>query len=199
MTKSDILTQSLELFMEKGYDGASMSDIAAATGIKKASLYAHFTGKEDIFSAVFSDVLLDYRQAISSLTKKRTDESALTRLERMFRAFLRYCHQNTKVYFWDRYFYYPPEFIRARMEEETRATQEEFLHAIRSAMEEGMAHGEIRNQPPEAAALAYYYLMIGLSMSVKLYTREALEEDISLAWSGLKQGLRPMTQEESSK
>ena len=199
MTKPEIIHRSLTLFMEKGYDGASMSDIAQATGIKKASLYAHFSGKEEIFSAVFSDVLQDYREAISALTKKRADESALTRLERMFRGFLRYCYQNTKVYFWDRYFYYPPEFIRARMEEETRATQDEFLNAIRSAMEEGMAHGEIRNQPPEAAALAYYYLMIGLSMSVKLYTREALEEDISLAWSGLAQGLRPMTQEESSK
>lgn len=196
MTKSDILTQSLELFMEKGYDGASMSDIAAATGIKKASLYAHFTGKEDIFSAVFSEVLLDYRQAISSLTKKRTDESALTRLERMFRAFLRYCHQNTKVYFWDRYFYFPPEFIRERMEEETRMTQDEFLSAIRVAINEGITRGEIREQSIEGAALAYYYAMIGLSMSLKLYSREELERDITLVWGGLEQGLRSDAQEE---
>ena len=196
MTKQDILARSLELFMEKGYDGASMSDIAAATGIKKASLYAHFTGKEDIFSAVFSDVLLDYRQAISSLTKKRTDESASTRLERMFRAFLRYCHQNTKVYFWDRYFYYPPEFIRERMEIETRTTQNEFLNAISVAISEGIERGEIRRQPVEDAALAYYYAMIGLSMSLKLYTREELERDITLVWGGLEQGLRKDAPEE---
>jgi AcrR family transcriptional regulator len=196
MTKQDILARSLELFMEKGYDGASMSDIAAATGIKKASLYAHYTGKEDIFSAVFSDVLLDYRQAISSLTKKRTDESALTRLERMFRAFLRYCHQNTKVYFWDRYFYFPPEFIREHMEEETRTTQDEFLNAISVAISEGIERGEIRQQPVESASLAYYYAMIGLSMSLKLYSREELERDITLVWGGLEQGLRKDAQEE---
>ena len=196
MTKQDILARTLELFMEKGYDSASMSDIAAATGIKKASLYAHFTGKEDIFSAVFSDVLLDYRQAISSLTKKRTDESASTRLERMFRAFLRYCHQNTKVYFWDRYFYYPPEFIRERMEDETRTTQNEFLNAISVAISEGIERGEIRRQPVEGAALAFYYAMIGLSMSLKLYTREELERDITLVWGGLEQGLRKDAQEE---
>lgn len=186
--------------MEKGHDGASMSDIAQATGIKKASLYAHFSGKEEIFSAVFSDVLQDYREAISALTKKRADESALTRLERMFRGFLRYCYQNTKVYFWDRYFYYPPEFIRARMEEEPS-------HAgrvsKRDPQRDGRRHGTRRNPQPttrEAAALAYYYLMIGLSMYRQaLYPRAALEEDISLAWSGLAQGLRPMTQEESSK
>ena len=196
MTKQDILARSLELFMEKGYDGASMSDIAAATGIKKASLYAHYTGKEAIFSAVFSDVLQDYRQTISSLTIKRADESALTRLERMFRAFLRYCHQNTKVYFWDRYFYYPPEFIRERMEEETRTTQGEFLTAISTALSDGIERGEIRQQSVESAALAYYYAMIGLSMSLKLYSREELERDITLVWGGLEQGLRKEAQKE---
>ena len=190
MTKQEILEHALTLFMKQGYEGASMSDLAAATGIKKASLYAHYSGKEEIFSAVFSGVVEEYREMMQSLLLRREDESALTRLERMFRAFLRYCHNNTRVYFWDRYFYFPPEFIRERMEQETKQTQDEFLLAISQAISEGIARGEISPQPVESAALAYYYLMIGLSMSVKLYEREALERDISLAWAGLSQGLR---------
>ena len=190
MTKQEILEHSLTLFMKQGYEGASMSDIASATGIKKASLYAHYSGKEEIFSAVFSGVVEEYRAMMQSLTLRREDESALTRLERMFRAFLRYCHENERMYFWDRYFYFPPEFIRARMEQETKETQGEFLVAISQAISEGIARGEIRPQPVQSAALAYYYLMIGLSMSVKLYEREALERDITLTWAGLSQGLR---------
>ena len=190
MTKQEILEHSLTLFMKQGYEGASMSDIASATGIKKASLYAHYSGKEEIFSAVFSGVVEEYRAMMQSLTLRREDESALTRLERMFRAFLRYCHENERMYFWDRYFYFPPEFIRARMEQETKETQGEFLVAISQAISEGISRGEIRSQPVQSAALAYYYLMIGLSMSVKLYEREALERDISLAWAGLARGLR---------
>ena len=189
MTKQEILEHALSLFMTKGYEGASMSDLAAATGIKKASLYAHYSGKEEIFSAVFTGVVEEYRETIQSLTLKRTDESALTRLERMFRAFLRYCHNNERMYFWDRYFYFPPEFIQERMERETKETQGEFQQAIASAIADGIARGEIRPQPVESAALAYYYLMIGLSMSVKLYDREELERDISLAWAGLTKGL----------
>jgi len=190
MTKQEILEHALSLFMTKGYEGASMSDLAAATGIKKASLYAHYAGKEEIFSAVFTGVVEEYRETLQTLTLKRADESALTRLERMFRAFLRYCHNNERMYFWDRYFYFSPEFIQERMERETKQTQGEFQHAIASAISEGIAHGEIRPQPVESAALAYYYLMIGLSMSVKLYDREELERDISLAWVGLAQGLQ---------
>ena len=190
MTKQEILEHALTLFMNKGYEGASMSDLAAATGIKKASLYAHYSGKEEIFSAVFTGVVEEYRDNMKILTLHRSEESALTRLERMFRAFLRYCHNNPRMYFWDRYFYFPPEFIKERMERETKETQGEFQQTIQAAISEGIAHGEIRQQPVESAALSYYYLMIGLSMSVKLYDREALEKDISLAWGGLAQGLR---------
>ncbi len=190
MTKQEILDHALALFMEKGYEGASMSDIAQATGIKKASLYAHYSGKEEIFSAVFSGVVEEYIETIALLTQKRTDESALTRLERMFRAFLRYCHNNARMYFWDRYFYFPPAFIQERMNQETKRTQGEFVEAIQQAIAEGIKRGEIRSQPVESAALAYYYLMIGLSMSVKLYERDELERDISLAWAGLAAGLQ---------
>ena len=189
MTKQEILEHALALFMKQGYEGASMSDIAAATGIKKASLYAHYSGKEEIFSAVFTGVVEEYRETIQSLTLRRDEESALTRLERMFRAFLRYCHNNARMYFWDRYFYFPPDFIQERMERETKETQGEFVQAIRQAISEGIARGEIREQSLESAALSYYYLMIGLSMSVKLYDREELERDITLAWAGLARGL----------
>lgn len=190
VTKQEILEHALLLFMRKGYEGASMSDLAAATGIKKASLYAHYTGKEEIFSAVFTGVVEEYRAMMETIALRRDDESALTRLERMFRAFLRYCHNNAQMYFWDRYFYFPPEFIQERMERETKETQEEFLRTISLAIAEGIARGEIRAQPVESAALTYYYLMIGLSMSVKLYDRDALERDISLAWAGLARGLQ---------
>lgn len=190
MGKQEILSQSLRLFLEKGYDGASMSDIASAVGIQKASLYAHYTGKEEIFYAVFSDVLEEYRRLISYFSARQAGETALGQLERVFRAFLLYCHQSTKMNFWDRFFYYPPDFLCERMARETADTQQEFLRMLERVLAEGMEQGEIRRQPIAGAALAYYYLMIGLSMSVSLYARNALERDIALAWGGLQQGLK---------
>ena len=46
-TKERIIYESLRLFSEKGYDGVSMREIAAAVEIKAASLYAHFDGKDE--------------------------------------------------------------------------------------------------------------------------------------------------------
>jgi len=52
-TKTRILNSAYELFVEKGYRGSSMRDIAENAGIKAGSVYNHFKTKEDIFEAVF--------------------------------------------------------------------------------------------------------------------------------------------------
>ncbi|NLD01725.1 MAG: hypothetical protein GX674_00315, partial [Clostridiales bacterium] len=41
----------------------------------------------------------------------------------------------------------------------------------------------------EGMTLSYYYLMIGLSMSVRMYERETLLRDTRAAWNGLRVGL----------
>ena len=47
-TKEIILRAGLELFLKKGYDKASMAQIAAEVGIQKSSLYHHFKNKEEL-------------------------------------------------------------------------------------------------------------------------------------------------------
>lgn len=45
---------ALQIFLEKGYSGASMSAVAKAAGIKKPSLYHHFSSKEQLFLAALA-------------------------------------------------------------------------------------------------------------------------------------------------
>jgi len=39
-----------KLFLEKGYQGTSMDDVAAAAGVSKQTIYTHFASKEELFS-----------------------------------------------------------------------------------------------------------------------------------------------------
>jgi TetR/AcrR family transcriptional repressor of nem operon len=43
----------MRVFWSKGYEAASLSDILAATGLSKSSLYATFGGKRELFLAAF--------------------------------------------------------------------------------------------------------------------------------------------------
>ncbi|MCP2335668.1 TetR/AcrR family transcriptional regulator [Actinomadura rupiterrae] len=43
------LRRALELFWERGYEGTSMADLVERTGVARASLYATFGGKHDLY------------------------------------------------------------------------------------------------------------------------------------------------------
>jgi len=51
-TRDRILDVALDLFIDQGYDGTSLRQIADRLGITKAALYYHFEAKEDILMAL---------------------------------------------------------------------------------------------------------------------------------------------------
>jgi len=53
-TAERILSQSIELFSRKGFEGVSIREIARAVGINEASIYNHFDGKAALLDAVLS-------------------------------------------------------------------------------------------------------------------------------------------------
>lgn len=54
--RQQILDGARKVFLEHGFDGASMNDIVRATGVSKGTIYAYFPGKERLFETlVFED------------------------------------------------------------------------------------------------------------------------------------------------
>lgn len=78
-----ILAAATQLFLAHGYAGASMSAVATACGIRKASLYHHFPSKEALFSACVTEA---YDEATAALARIR-DDAALSHVARVRAAF----------------------------------------------------------------------------------------------------------------
>jgi TetR/AcrR family transcriptional regulator len=55
--RSKVYSKALDLFIQKGYSGASISMIAKALGMSKANLYHYCSSKEDLFFKIHLDYL----------------------------------------------------------------------------------------------------------------------------------------------
>ena len=63
-TKERILETALELFAQNGYLGTSMNDIAGRLGFTKATLYKHYTSKQEILDRIVERMnRMDYARA----------------------------------------------------------------------------------------------------------------------------------------
>src|ERR1700735_181246 len=52
-TRNEIVRKSAPLFNQKGYEGTSLSDLMAATGLQKGGIYRHFSSKEELATEAF--------------------------------------------------------------------------------------------------------------------------------------------------
>jgi TetR/AcrR family transcriptional repressor of nem operon len=52
-TREQVVEHAAALFNQHGYHGASISDVMAATGLKKGGIYRHFASKEALALAAF--------------------------------------------------------------------------------------------------------------------------------------------------
>ena len=81
--EDDVLERALATFWEHGYEGTSIDELVAATGLGRASLYGAFGDKEQIFARALERYCA---RAGDSLGIGSDEPSARAALERMLRA-----------------------------------------------------------------------------------------------------------------
>ena len=84
-TRDRLTVEAARMFAQRGYHGTSVSDLAAALGIQKSSLYAHIRGKADLLAEIALAGAAAFHAALDALP----DEAAAgERLELALRAHL---------------------------------------------------------------------------------------------------------------
>ena len=54
-TREKVLQAAREMFIERGYEGATIRDIAGAAGMSTGAVFASFTDKPELFDAILSE------------------------------------------------------------------------------------------------------------------------------------------------
>jgi len=79
--RRQIVEGARQIFLARGFDAASMSDIAKAAGVSKGTLYVYFKDKEELFGAIVMAECTGQAEGIFNLDPADPDvEGALTRL-----------------------------------------------------------------------------------------------------------------------
>jgi len=64
INQDEIVNRAIKLMLTGGYDGTSMAQIADACGLRKASLYHHFTDKDTLVLAAIEQIHAHFREYI---------------------------------------------------------------------------------------------------------------------------------------
>lgn len=138
MDKSDIINSSLKLFYAKGYNATSMEDIAEDLGIKKASLYYHIKGKQDLLYEMIKSIGLKLLKDIEQI--KESDKSIHEKLATAFYTYTLTCLKNIE------YTAIIHDEIKALDLEQRKViknTQVNFLNIFKQMIAEELRHGFI--------------------------------------------------------
>jgi AcrR family transcriptional regulator len=75
--RRQILDGARKVFMDLGFDGASMGEIARAAAVSKGTLYVYFADKCTLFEAILEQEALQYGQVVFSFDPSREVETTL--------------------------------------------------------------------------------------------------------------------------
>ncbi|MDX6609671.1 MAG: hypothetical protein QOF85_1596 [Solirubrobacterales bacterium] len=74
-TRAELIATATSVFAQRGYDSASVEEIAERAGYSHGAVYSNFTGKSDLFLAVFEEYMAARAQELAA-TQEAIDEDA---------------------------------------------------------------------------------------------------------------------------
>ena len=188
MSKEDNLENRIvetaeRLFIEKGFEQTSMSDIAAAAGISRTALHYYFRTKDKMFQAVFGSIMLSFLPKIQEIFDRDIPfENKLSKvIDQYFEIFTR----NPSL----------PRFILGEIQRDVdhlmdtgRALHlDSYLSAIASVILAEMEKGTIKKLPIEFVLLTFMsqvtfpFLSRNLMMAL-FYEDNAQYEEFLARW-----------------
>ncbi|RPF57708.1 TetR/AcrR family transcriptional regulator [Macrococcoides canis] len=191
-TKEKILNVSKLQFAAYGYEATTMSMIAEEVGIKKPSLYSHYSSKAAIFKDVLDAEFDEYLSFVKEILNNK-NQSAVEKLSALYVAHLPGAGEDDA----DNDFYY--RFVKhqpAGLEEYTlgkyRESEKKQFEIFNDVVNDGKAEGEIDSSLSSLQIYETYFLIIdGIDSMRGLYDLEYIRKSSENVWQVFYRGIKP--------
>ncbi len=153
---AEICLTAASVICEKGYDAASMNDIAAAANLTKAGLYYYTSGKQDLLYRI-----IDY--AMSRVEEVAAHCAQIEDPEERLRQII-YLHTMTVVDGGGAITILANEMNALSPEQKSKITarKRRFLNLTRSTLKELDAQGRLNDLSPDVGALSLFATIHGI-------------------------------------
>lgn len=171
LRKQQILQSARKVFLEKGFYGATIDDIAKEVGVVRGTILHYFKSKEFLMAAVLENVGKEFNPALASIVE-RHEISVKERIDKIFAL----CEEH---------------FVRAKPEvNQYMGNREEFrffmdqlrlkifyrqTEGLTALLEEGVEKGELDVENPKARAAAVAFAIFGIT-GAEISTDELMAE-----------------------
>lgn len=78
-TRARLLRAAGEVFAERGYDRASLDDVAAGAGLTKGAVYSNFAGKDELFYALMRERIGERLDLVAEAVDRQATVGDITR------------------------------------------------------------------------------------------------------------------------
>jgi len=184
----EILQAAYHVFAERGFEQATMDEIAREAGVAKGTLYLYYPSKQDIYSAAL------HRSVVELAARTAEAVAGASSIEEKIQAFigvkLRYFEEHR-----DFFRIYDSEFGRAFCRHGQKARQFDELYleqvkAIDHVLQQSVRRKAIRPVRTEAVAFALFDITRGLVMQrLRSASRSSIEDDIAFAFDLMWKGI----------
>lgn len=185
---SQILAAARKVFSEKGYQEATMDEIADVAGVAKGTLYSYFPSKRDVYVAELNQGAAE----LLELTRKviASPGDVQSKIMMFIRTRLEYLNSHLEFFR-----IYQSEFGNmthpACVSEQFHQSYAQQLKLLEDLLAEAVERGEIRRVPAGAVACGIYEMTRGLLLRRVLEGTHAPVEEEALAlgellWRGIR-------------
>ncbi|WP_156807466.1 TetR/AcrR family transcriptional regulator [Effusibacillus pohliae] len=168
-----IFQAAIDIFSERGFDRATMDDIAARANVAKGTIYYHFKSKEDLFLFLVEEGIDLLREAVHEqirpdMTGKQKLEAAIRQQIEFFGEYRDFCIIMLRE-----------AWGAEQRQKEFRKMLTEYTKLLEGLIAQGIAEGSFIKTDPESAAWTVFGGAAIASLHLLLGRREYRADQLS--------------------